>query len=100
MPDLIFRCLPLADVGQRSDIVSDVSAITADGRYGEPLGIDLAALAPVPDFALPRPVDRNVFPHRRIKRGVVAARFEQARRLADDILCVVAGDAGEGCIDP
>ena len=62
--------------------------------------IDLATLAPVPDFALPAARAADVFPHGAVKVRAVAARLNQPWRLTHGFLGRITRDLCEGLVDP
>jgi len=51
--DLFLGGLGCADVGEGSNVVADSPALVAYAGDGQPLGVDFAVFAPVPNFALP-----------------------------------------------
>ena len=63
--------LALGDVELRADVIGDVSLFVPDNRDGKPCGIELAILAAVPDFSLPRACTVDGVPHGPIKRRIV-----------------------------
>ncbi len=98
-PDPLFRDLAFGDVVMRDDIMADDAVVAAHRRDREPLRIDLAVLAAVPDLALPSAVAMDRLPHLAEERFVVSAGAQHARRLADDFRGRVAGALGKGRID-
>ena len=63
------------------------------------LGIDFAALAPVPDFALPGAIGVDRLPYPLVELGRVPARTQHQGHLADHVGGDKAGQFLEGQID-
>ena len=99
MLDFVGGHLARRDVGQGGDVVGNDSGTILHNGNGEPFGIDLAVLAPVPDFSLPGSGTCNASPHRGKKIRIVSTGVEQLRCLARSFPGTIAGDAGEGPID-
>jgi len=93
-----FRFLVLGQVHRHGDVVADGALAVFHGDDGEQAGVDVAALAPVPDFPFPAAVAVDLLPHGGVESLVVAARLEQTRVFAQHLLPAVAVDAGEGLI--
>ncbi|EXI77361.1 MAG: hypothetical protein AW10_03851 [Candidatus Accumulibacter appositus] len=100
MADLFLRLLAHGDVGQRRHVVGDFFVAVPDRGNGQPFGVGLAVLAPVPDLTLPGSRALECVAHRRIEGGVVAARTEQLGRPTDTVGRGVARDLGERLVHP
>ena len=71
----------------------------AHGGDGQPLGINLAIAAPIPDLPLPLAALLQGAPHLPVVLRILASRGQLRRRGASDLLERVAGDLGEGRVD-
>ena len=69
--DLRLRFLDQAEVGEDRDVLDGLAGFVAHGAQGEPLGIDIAVLAPVPDLAAPFAVRLQRAPHLAVEDDVV-----------------------------
>ena len=72
--DALLVGLALAHVRENADVMRSLPLGVLDAADGEPLGIHLAVLAPIPDFALPQAVCLDVAPHLAVKTAVMPAR--------------------------
>jgi len=88
--------LALGDVDETADVMADLAATIAHGGDGQPFGIGLAGLAPVPQLALPAAALQDPFPHLLVDRFRGHARGEDLGVLADHLFGLVSGQAGEG----
>ena len=68
----------------------------ADGLH---LGIHLAVLAPVPDFAVPLAFLDQTAPHGSVEIRSLPSRAQQARVAAQHFVTAVAGDAAKCVVD-
>ncbi|OIQ76601.1 hypothetical protein GALL_417170 [mine drainage metagenome] len=89
----------LGDVGQRRDIVGQLAVARLHRRNRQALGEQRAVLAAAAQLALPIAVARHRVAHRGVERRVVPPRLQQRRRVADDFVRRVAGDAAERLVD-
>ena len=71
--------LERGDVGEDADEVAGFAVVAPHGADGQPLRVEFAALAPVPDFALPMAFGVEVVPHGDVEAAVVLPRGQQAR---------------------
>ena len=99
-PDLLLSVLTLGDVHQGADEMGHHPLRIFHRRDGEPLRINLATLASVPDLPLPVAVEIERLPERLIKRRIMPAGLEQAGLLAFDLLRPVTGDGRESLVHP
>ncbi|MNV84286.1 hypothetical protein D3C71_1781480 [compost metagenome] len=70
--EFALRMLDRADIAEHRHIVTELAVVIVDGADGLPLRIDLATLAPVPDFPAPFALGRQGVEHVPVERGVVA----------------------------
>jgi hypothetical protein len=96
---LALGVLDRADVAEHRHVVGQLAAVVVNGADGLPLRVDLAVLAPVPDFAAPFALLGQGGEYLLVERGVVAARLELARALAQHLVLLVAGDLHERPVD-
>ncbi|MOA07370.1 hypothetical protein D3C78_1270590 [compost metagenome] len=75
-----------------------VARVVVHGAERHALGKDFAALAPVPDLALPVAGAAHALPHRLVERPVMPTRLEHARRLAQHFRFGVAQQTRESRI--
>src|SRR5665811_651018 len=73
--------------------------IVAHGTDGQRGGIDLAALAPVPDFTVPVTFFAQAVPHPGVKLFALALRTEEAWVAAQHLVVAVAGDMAKSLVD-
>src|SRR5665811_1072160 len=73
--------------------------IVAHGTDGQRGGIDLAALAPVPDFTVPVTFFAQAVPHPGVKLFALARRAEEAWVAAQHLVAAVAGDMAKSLVD-
>ena len=97
--DLLLALLALGDVGEDPGELVLAAELVTDLGDGQPLGIDFAALAPVPDLALPVAGLAQAPPELLVEGLVVAPGLEQRRRLTDRFFRAVAGQLGERRVD-
>ncbi len=71
------------DVGDDRDVVADLAVFVVHAADRRELGIQVAVLAPVPEFAVPGTVHPDAFPHGTHERCIVATGVHHGRRLAD-----------------
>ena len=88
--------LAVRDVGEDGDVVYHPALVVLDHVDAGPLRVDLAALAPVVDFALPVALAVEGLPHLAVEGLVVVARGEQAGIAAQHLFGAVAGGFAEG----
>ena len=69
-----------------------------NGADGFHFRVHLAALAPVPDFAVPVAIAHQAAPHGLEKSPVVPTAAEHARVFPQYLVTQITGDAGEGVI--
>ncbi len=98
--DLRRRLLVLGDLGERAHVVSDFSLGVPDAGDGQPFGIYLAILAPVPHYALPVALFIEGQPHPLVERLALTAGMQEGGVAADGLVRRVAGQLGERVIDP
>ena len=91
--------LEAGDVGEYANEVGDLVVGVAHGADGQPLGVELAILALVPDLALPVAIGGKAVPHGGVEGVVVLPGGQQAGALAEGFRLAVAGDLGEGAVD-
>src|SRR5690606_23705977 len=84
---------------EHTDEVGDLVVAVAHGADGQPFRVQLAVLAPVPDFPLPVPVGCQAVPHGGVEGVVVLAGGEQAGALPEHFGLAVTGDQGKGSVD-
>ena len=87
------------DVGEQREVLAHHALFVAHGADGLHLGVVLAVLAAVPQLALPVALVLQLLPHRHVEAALLAARFQEARVVAQGFLAAVAGDAAEGLVD-
>ena len=88
----------LGDIAQRGHVMGQRAVAVRHGSDGHEMQVHLAALAAVPQLALPLARAGQAGPHG-IKKGfVVVARGQQAGGLAHHLVGAVAGDAAEGAV--
>jgi hypothetical protein len=97
---LALLLLDLAGLDKGTDIVRDLAIRTGQGGDGQPVGIDLAVLASVPDLAMPAPLFLDGRPHRMAVCRALPLGIEHARRQAEDFLGAESGPTAEGGIHP
>ena len=97
--DFFLRRLALGNVGQGGHVMRGLVIWGSDGGDGEPLGVGLAILAPVPDFSFPYAGAVQQAMHRPIKVGTMAPRAQNARVLPHRLRRAVAGNGREGAVD-
>ena len=81
-----------------ANVVAGIGAQVAYHADRQMLLKDFAAFALVPDFAMPIAVAVNAVPHRTIKFGAMAARFDQRRRAAHYFVETITGNFAEGSV--
>ena len=86
-------------VVENSDVMADPIFGVAQRRDAQPLGVNLAVFAAIPDFALPVPQLLQRGPHLPIKIPVVAAGRQQSRISSADFLQRITGHLGKGAVD-
>ena len=91
--------LDRGDIRKNRDIVTDLAFVIGNRAHGLPLRVDLAAFAPVPDFAVPLAALIDRLEHCLIKRGAVATRLEHVRASAKHLFGRVAGYFNQGTVD-
>ncbi len=88
-----------ADIGKHRDVMADLALVVVDHTDGLPLGINLTAFTPVPDFTAPLTLVLQGLEHLLIKIRRMAPGLEQAGALAHDVFLLVAGDFHERPVD-
>ena len=99
---MIEACLGMleaGDVGEYPDEVGDLVIAVAHGADGQPLGVQFAVLASVPDFPLPVTIGRQAVPHGGVEGVIVLAGGEQTGALTERFGLAVTGDLGKGAVD-
>ena len=89
----------LADVAEYAHVMRCAALRVPDCADAQPLGVNLAVFAPVPDFTDPDASCLQRLGHAVIKLRIVAARGQDVRPLADGFFGAVAGDLGECLVD-
>ncbi len=79
--------------------MGQLALVVAHHADVQPLRVDLAALAPVPDFSDINDSLGHTQPQALVERLVLAAGAEDRRGLAEHVFGAVAGDALEGRVD-
>ncbi len=97
--EAVFHLPHRGEVREDADKMGDPSGPVPNGRGGQPFGIDLSALASVPDFPPPPSFFQQGFPHSGVKLRPVATGFQDAGVAAHRFFPRIAGDLGEGGID-
>jgi hypothetical protein len=100
MLDLPFGRLTVGEIDHRGDVVGDGALVALDRHGVEPRRIELAAFAPVPDFSAPTSLAIDAIPQMPVEGVVMLVRSHLVRLLSHDLFVGVAGDFGEGAIDP
>ena len=90
--------LVLRDIGKRSNVMRHLAGGGEHAVDRQPLGVDVAILAPVPDDALPVVLFLQRRPERFIECPVVPPRFKDRRFLADGFVGAIAGGLRERLI--
>jgi len=98
--NLRLRFDPFADVAEDGHEVCGRTGMIPDRADAEPLGIDLATLAPVPDLTLPGTAVAQALHHGGVKSPVMATRRQQTGVMTNGVLGAKAGDDGKGTVDP
>ena len=96
------RCLLLAQlghVGEQADVAVNAAILVVRGGDGQLLNVFLAVFAPVVNIAAPAAVRLQAAPQGLVEGAVVAPGAEAVQALAQNFVCFVAGDAGEGGVD-
>src|SRR5450759_3284611 len=91
--ELLLRLHGVADVAEDTDVVGRPALLVVDGADRQPLGVDLAVLAPVPDLAPPAAGGRQGGPQVAVEGLVVAPGLQDPRVPAEHLRLGVAGDA-------
>ncbi|TLD46014.1 MAG: hypothetical protein FAZ92_01705 [Accumulibacter sp.] len=97
--DALLRLAHLGDVAEHADIVHHLAVLVLYRVDRQPLEERLAALAPVPDLALPDTEPVDALPHVLIELRRCQVGAQQVWLLADGFLTGEAGEDGEGIID-
>ena len=97
--ELFLRLLDLGDVARHAHVMGGQRMRVAHRADGQPFQVDLAILAPAPQFAAPETGGDQFIPHGLVKRLVVAFGARQRRVLADRFGLGITGDLREGGID-
>src|SRR6185369_5885583 len=85
-----FLALALGDVAEDRDVVLDEALLVQHGDDVEPFGINLAALAPFPDLALPLAMRILRLPEAAVESRVLASRLQHARVASDRLVGGIA----------
>ena len=85
-----------AEVAEHAHVVRGQAVGAVHRAQGQALGVDLAALAPIPYLAHPRAAGDQRVPHAGVEGGVMAAGLQDARVQPEHFRTGVAGDALEG----
>ena len=91
----VFGRLAHRNIGKTADEVLHATGLIAHDGNRQPLGIDFAVFALVPDFAFPCALIQRGLPHVLIKLGFVAAGLEKRWGAPNGFLDAVAGNATE-----
>ena len=99
-PDSLVGLLSFGHVREDPDMVDHLAGFILDGADRQPLGIDFAVLAAVPDFAAPIASAFDAAPHRLVECFVLAAGTQEFFRVfADSLMEQETGNRTEGAID-
>ena len=85
--------------GEQAQVLLGLALRPGDGADGEPLGVQLAVFAAVPDFTFPAAVLGHGLPHGPVKAWVVHTRTQNGRCFAGQFVQRVPGDLGERLVD-
>lgn len=97
--DGLLGALALGDVLHHADVVADRTVLVLDRGDAQELGVELAALAAVPQLTAPDAHRGQLRPHRAIELGALLAGAHQiALPAADGLLAAVAGDLAVGAV--
>jgi len=96
--DLVFARLALRNVHQHADAMPHRTALVAHGVDGQPGGVDLAALAPLPHLALPVAVGAQLLPQPCEEGRVMVVGTEDGGGLADEFFGREADDVAIGLV--
>ena len=99
MGELVLGLLDTTDITEYSDMVGGVALFVLHHVDGQQLGVDLAILAPVPEFTLPLAGLFERAPHGLEEGLVVPTRLKQGGVFPHHLFRGVAGDPGEGAVD-
>ena len=83
--DFLFSLFARGNVAENGDILSCSPLLIFYGGDGQPLRINLSALAPVPNFAGPRTGTQQLLPQFRIEGLILTSGTEDARILAQHL---------------
>ena len=97
---LLLNLLFLGDILFDSDEMGGHAGFVADRRDGHLLLVNRAVFAPVLNFAIPSAAGQDGVPHPAEEFLVVQAGLQHARGLAGGFRRSVAGELGEGGVDP
>ncbi|MCY1308757.1 hypothetical protein D9M70_587920 [compost metagenome] len=92
---LLLRALHVAEIGEQGDVMGQLPLLVVHRANVLPLRVHVAALAPVPDFAVPGTFALQRMPHGLVERGFLAPGLEHRWIAAEHLFRAVAGDAGE-----
>ena len=94
--DLRILEMNLRQVVEDGDVVGDVPVLIMDGGTAEPLGIDFAALPPVPDLPLPLSLVDQGLPEVFVELRRVPVRLEDPGIPSHRLFGAVPRDGGKG----
>ena len=93
-----FRRLALGNIGKTADVVGRLTGLAAHGDNGQPLEVELAGLAAIPEFSGPGPLFGKRRPHFRVNLAGRQVCRENLRVLAQHFFRGIAGQATEGFV--
>ena len=94
----LFRRLVAGGLGEDAQVLNCFALCVANGADDEPLGVNLAGTAAVPDLAFPASGTGDLFPHGLVEGRILAAGLQHFGRFACQVVHGVAGDRGEGLV--
>ena len=97
--DLLLSLLELGNIGEQAHVAQQLAVLIHDTGYRQPLGINFAILATIPDFALPAAFGLQAGPEVLIKPLGLHLGVQQPHVPAQGLLGGVAGDGGKGRVD-
>ena len=91
--------LAFGDIGKDAGVVGRAAGLVTNRRDRQPLRINAAILAPVPDFALPLAACRQFIPHLAVERRILTPGVEHRRRLAENLRLAVSRYCDKSRVD-
>ena len=98
--NLLFRFLALRNIGESGNVMCDPPVRIRYGGDSLPLGVNLAAFAPVPYFTMPVSIATERFLKCLVESGIMPPGFENRGFLPHRLFRAVAGGLDKGVIDP